>query len=89
MKDRLPRIFIVINVFLIFINLTLVAYDSYNYVKSYETKIIKLNQEIKSKDQQIKGLTNQLDRTQYQLKKVSEESADKTKRIAELTGNGG
>lgn len=38
---------------------------------------------------QIKGLTNQLDRTQYQLKKVSEESADKTARIAELTGNGG
>lgn len=38
---------------------------------------------------QIDGLTNQLDRTQYQLKKVSEESADKTARIAELTGNGG
>lgn len=38
---------------------------------------------------QLDGLTNQLDRTQYQLKKVSEESADKTKRIAELTGNGG
>lgn len=89
MKDHLPRIFIVINVFLIFINLTLVAYGSYNYVKSYETKIIKLNQEIKSKDKQIKGLTGQLDRTQKQLKKVSEESADKTARIAELTGNGG
>ena len=89
MKDRLPYIFIVINVFLIFINLTLVAYDSYTYVKSYETKIIKLDKEIKSKDQQIKGLTGQLDRTQKQLKKVSEESADKTARIAELTGNGG
>ncbi|QBX17932.1 hypothetical protein [Streptococcus parauberis] len=38
---------------------------------------------------QLDGLTNQLDRTQYQLKKVSEESADKTARIAELTGNGG
>lgn len=38
---------------------------------------------------QIDGLTNQLDRTQKQLKKVSEESADKTDRIAELTGNGG
>ncbi|OHY30915.1 hypothetical protein BI362_00820 [Streptococcus parauberis] len=38
---------------------------------------------------QLDGLTKQLDRTQYQLKKVSEESADKTKRIAELTGNGG
>ncbi|RLV18983.1 hypothetical protein [Streptococcus iniae] len=48
-----------------------------------------LKTELKSKDQQIKGLTGQLDRTQYQLKKVSEESADKTKRIAELTNNGG
>ncbi|EMG25760.1 hypothetical protein K7G42_06955 [Streptococcus parauberis] len=38
---------------------------------------------------QLDGLTRQLDRTQYQLKKVSEESADKTARIAELTGNGG
>lgn len=37
----------------------------------------------------IAGLHNQLTRTQYQLKKVSEESADKTDRIAELTGNGG
>ncbi len=32
---------------------------------------------------------NLLDRTQYQLKKVSEESADMTARIAEFTGNGG
>lgn len=38
---------------------------------------------------QLDGLTKQLDRTQCQLKKVSEESADKTARIAELTGNGG
>lgn len=38
---------------------------------------------------QLDGLTKQLTRTQYQLKKVSEESADKTARIAELTGNGG
>ena len=38
---------------------------------------------------QIDGLTRQLDRTQKQLKKVSEESADKTARIAELTNNGG
>lgn len=38
---------------------------------------------------QLDGLTKQLDRTQYQLKKVSEESADKTARIAELTNNGG
>lgn len=38
---------------------------------------------------QLDGLTRQLDRTQKQLKKVSEESAEKTDRIAELTGNGG
>lgn len=87
MKDfdkiiRSLRIFLVVSVFLAFINLTYVAYDSYIYVKSNETKIIKLNQEIKSKDQQIKGLTGQLDRTKKQL-------ADKTDRIAELTGNGG
>lgn len=37
----------------------------------------------------IAGLHKQLTRTQYQLKKVSEESSDKTARIAELTGNGG
>lgn len=38
---------------------------------------------------QIDCLTRQLDRTQKQLKKVSEESADKTARNAELTNNGG
>ena len=38
---------------------------------------------------QIEVLTKQLDRTQKQLKKVNEENADKTSRIAELTGNGG
>lgn len=39
--------------------------------------------------QRNEALHKQLRRTQYQLKKVSEESADKTARIAELTGNGG
>ena len=38
---------------------------------------------------QINRLTRQLDRTQKQLKKINEETADKTSRIAELTGNGG
>ena len=37
----------------------------------------------------IEGLTRELDRTQKQLKKANEEIADKTSRIAELTGNGG
>lgn len=80
MKDfdkiiRSLRIFLVISVFLAFINLTYIAYDTYIDIKSYETKIIKLNQEIKSKDQQIKGLSEQVSR--------------QTKRIAELTNNGG
>lgn len=48
---------------------------------------------VKNENVQLKqrndGLHKQLTRTQYQLKKVSEESADKTDRIAELTGNGG
>ena len=38
---------------------------------------------------QIDRLTRQLDRTQKQIKKDNEETADKTSRIAELTGNGG
>ena len=38
---------------------------------------------------QIEGITRQLDRTQKQLKKANEETADRTSRIAELTGNGG
>ena len=38
---------------------------------------------------QLDGLTKQLTRTQKKNKKVSEESADKTDRIAELTNNGG
>lgn len=45
--------------------------------------------QIKLDQPQIDGLTKQLTRTQYQLKKVSEESANKTDRIAELTNNGG
>ncbi|HHI9686140.1 TPA: hypothetical protein ACQFEM_001873 [Streptococcus pyogenes] len=38
---------------------------------------------------QIAGLTQQLKRTQYQLKRASEDRARQTKRIAELTHNGG
>ncbi|HEQ1553545.1 TPA: hypothetical protein VD677_001330 [Streptococcus pyogenes] len=38
---------------------------------------------------QITGLRAQLSRTQKQLKRVSEDRARQTKRIAELTGNGG
>ncbi|WDS50803.1 hypothetical protein BV0002_020 [Streptococcus phage BV-0002] len=37
----------------------------------------------------ITGLQSQLRRTQYQLKRASEDRAIQTKRIAELTGNGG
>ena len=45
--------------------------------------------QIEKYQQRNDALHKQLTRTQYQLKKVSEESADKTARIAELTGNGG
>ncbi|HFX4909005.1 hypothetical protein [Streptococcus canis] len=38
---------------------------------------------------QITGLQSQLRRTQKQLKRASEDRARQTKRIAELTGNGG
>ncbi len=38
---------------------------------------------------QIAGLTQQLKRTQYQLKRASEQNQRQTKRIAELTKNGG
>ncbi|OCW99286.1 hypothetical protein BBG10_01650 [Streptococcus dysgalactiae subsp. equisimilis] len=38
---------------------------------------------------QINGLRTQLSRTQKQLKRASEDRARQTKRIAELTGNGG
>ncbi|WP_048327824.1 hypothetical protein [Streptococcus dysgalactiae] len=38
---------------------------------------------------QITGLRTQLVRTQKQLKRASEDRARQTKRIAELTGNGG
>lgn len=56
---------------------------------NYKPQITHIKSELKEKNKQIDGLHKQLRRTQYQLKKVSEESADKTKRIAELTGNGG
>ncbi|EKS21876.1 hypothetical protein HMPREF9318_00074 [Streptococcus urinalis FB127-CNA-2] len=38
---------------------------------------------------QITGLRTQLSRTQKQLKRASEDRDRQTKRIAELTGNGG
>ncbi|HES9434619.1 TPA: hypothetical protein VPJ52_00655 [Streptococcus pyogenes] len=38
---------------------------------------------------QITGLQSQLRRTQKQLKRASEQNQRQTKRIAELTGNGG
>lgn len=38
---------------------------------------------------QIEGLRTQLSRTQKQLKRASEQNQRQTKRIAELTGNGG
>ncbi|HES5587051.1 phage protein [Streptococcus pyogenes] len=40
-------------------------------------------------ESQITGLRTQLSRTQKQLKRASEDRTRQTKRIAELTGNGG
>ncbi|HES2209508.1 TPA: hypothetical protein ACP00H_001896 [Streptococcus pyogenes] len=40
-------------------------------------------------EKQITGLRTQLSRTQKQLKRASEQNQRQTKRIAELTGNGG
>ncbi|HEP2600495.1 TPA: hypothetical protein VCG53_001803, partial [Streptococcus pyogenes] len=40
-------------------------------------------------ESQITGLRTQLSRTQKQLKRASEDRARQTKRIAEMTGNGG
>lgn len=40
-------------------------------------------------EQQMTGLRMQLVNTQQQLKRASEDRARQTKRIAELTGNGG
>lgn len=81
--------FFIICVLLAFINLTSVVCETYIDFKNNESRIIKLEKRLKVKNKQIDGLHKQLTRTQYQLKKVSEESADKTDRIAELTGNGG
>lgn len=54
-----------------------------------EYKNHKLEKQVTVLEQRNDGLHKQLQRTQYQLKKVSEESADKTAKIADLTGNGG
>ncbi|MBT1241282.1 hypothetical protein JZI52_01905 [Streptococcus equi subsp. equi] len=40
-------------------------------------------------EQQMTGLRMQLVNTQQQLKRASEDRARRTKRIADLTGNGG
>lgn len=73
--------------------LTLIAIISIGSVVAvndhYQYQITHIKSELKTKNKQIDGLHQQLRRTQYQLKKVSEESADKTDRIAELTRNGG
>ncbi len=43
----------------------------------------------KQYEPQITGFQSQLRRTQKQLKRASEQNQQQTKRIAELTGNGG
>ncbi|MGS7053745.1 hypothetical protein ACEN7P_07155 [Streptococcus pyogenes] len=60
----------------IFGMMVIVSYFSYRDARQYY-------------EPQITGLTQQLKRTQYQLKRASEDRARQTKQIAELTGNGG
>lgn len=50
---------------------------------------ISLVNQIEVKDKQITGLHNQLQRTQYQLKRAKKQNVEQTQKIAELTGNGG
>nr|WP_249629971.1 hypothetical protein [Streptococcus uberis] len=63
----------------------IVSATSYNTNKQIDD----LKSELKTKDKQIDGLHGQLRRTQYQLKKASEQNIEQTNKIAELTGNGG
>lgn len=55
----------------------------------YKPQIADLKSELKVKNKQIDGLRNQLQRTQYQLKRSREQNVEQTKKIADLTGNGG
>lgn len=55
----------------------------------YKPQLTELKSELKTKNNQIDGLHKQLTRTQYQLKKAREQNVEQTRRIAELTGNGG
>lgn len=50
---------------------------------------ISLVNQIEVKNKQIDGLHNQLTRTQYQLKRAKKQNVEQTKKISELTGNGG
>ncbi|HEQ6728788.1 TPA: hypothetical protein VHN33_001265 [Streptococcus pyogenes] len=60
----------------IFGMMVIVSYFSYRDARQYY-------------ESQITGLRTQLSRTQKQLKRASEQNQRQTKRIAEMTGNGG
>lgn len=79
------QLILMLTVCFVCIAAAVVSATSYNTNK----QIDHLKSELKTKDKQIDGLHGQLRRTQYQLKKVSEQNVEQTNKIAELTGNGG
>lgn len=81
--------FFTICVLLAFINLTSVVCETYIDFKNNESRIIKLEKQLKTKNKQIDALHKQLTRTQYQLKRSREQNVEQTNKIADLTGNGG
>lgn len=84
----LNRFFIICGL-LAFINLTSVVCETYIDFKNNESRIIKLEKQLRTKNKQIDGLHQQLRRTQYQLKRAREQNVEQTQKISNLTGNGG
>ncbi|WP_227939009.1 hypothetical protein [Streptococcus pyogenes] len=72
-NDWKALLFLVIAIFGMMVT---VSYFSYRDARQYY-------------ESQITGLRTQLSRTQKQLKRASEQNQRQTKRIAEMTGNGG
>lgn len=84
----LNRFFIICGL-LAFINLTSVVCETYIDFKNNESRIIKLEKQLRTKNKQIDALHQQLRRTQYQLKRAREQNVEQTQKISNLTGNGG
>lgn len=76
-------VFVLIFITSISIGSVVAVNDHYHY------QITHIKSELKEKNKQIKGLHNQLTRTQYQLKRAKKQNVEQTQKISELTGNGG